>query len=91
MLGLFALATLPAVAGAAEQNAKPNYIGQATMAADGTVDMHLYRTSDGIPADGDFRYKVNHPDYQAILDHLGGMKPGETKLVPAWPDPPDKN
>ena len=26
--------------------------------------------------------------YQPIIEHVGGLKPGETKSIPPWPDPP---
>ena len=25
--------------------------------------------------------------YQPIIDHVGGLKPGETKSIPPWPEP----
>jgi hypothetical protein len=31
-------------------------------------------------------YKPGDPKYQETLEHLGGMKPGEEKSVPPWPE-----
>ena len=36
--------------------------------------------------EGRFRYAPDHPRYQAVLRHLGGLRPGETKPVPPWDD-----
>jgi len=29
-------------------------------------------------------------NYQQIIDHVGGLKPGETKSIPPWPDQPPR-
>jgi hypothetical protein len=34
-------------------------------------------TGENLPSD---------PRYQEVLKHLGGLKPGDDKLVPPWPD-----
>ena len=62
-------------------------IGQATMAPDGTIILDLRAEGPG-GAVGDARliYPRTHKDYESILKHLGGLKPGETKPVPPWPD-----
>jgi hypothetical protein len=61
-------------------------IGQATMAQDGTIVLDLRAEGPG-GALGDARilYPPDHKDYQMILRHLGGLKPGETKSVPPFP------
>jgi hypothetical protein len=70
---------------------EPFIIGDAKMMEDGTIVMNLRRTGDGINVSGTVKYLVNSPHYKEVLDHLGGMRPGETKLVPAWDDPvPEK-
>ena len=69
----------------------PFYIGDATMSEDRTIIIRMRRTTDGMNISGTKRYPVTAPDYKEVLDHLGGMQPGETKLVPAWDDPvPEK-
>ena len=71
--------------GSMETKAELTYIGSATMAADGTITLHLTRTADGKFVEGMLTYKIGDPGYQGVLAHLGGMKPGETKPVPPWP------
>lgn len=90
-----ALATLLMIGSAesAEQapNKEPFIIGDASMTEDGTIVINLRRTTDGIDVSGTVKYAVDDPHYKAVLDHLGGMKPGDTRLVPAWDDAaPDK-
>jgi hypothetical protein len=56
------------------------------MTPDGTIMLDL--RAEGPGGDhGDARivYPPNHKDYQMILKHLGGLKPGETKPVPPFP------
>ncbi|NVO17510.1 MAG: hypothetical protein HXX10_26075 [Rhodoplanes sp.] len=69
---------------------EPVIIGDAQMQDDGTIVVNLRRTADGINVSGIVRYPTSHPNYKEILDHIGGMKPGEIKLVPAWGDPAPK-
>jgi len=57
------------------------------MERDGTIVLQL-RAEDpvrGVTGDGLFRYSPEHPAYAEILRHLGGLKKGETKPVPPWP------
>jgi hypothetical protein len=62
-------------------------IGSATMQADGTIVMQLRAEGPGpMIGDAQFVYPPNHQEYQSILEHLGGLAPGETKPVPPWPD-----
>jgi hypothetical protein len=56
----------------------PTSIGTATMLADGTIVIsNPHSVSRTSPVD---------PKYAAVLAHLGGLKPGEEKNAPAWPD-----
>jgi hypothetical protein len=68
--------------------AKPaESIGTATMLDDGTIQMHLVARGDGgMVGDALINYPPNHPQYQYIIDHLGPMKPGETKPVAPFPE-----
>lgn len=60
-------------------------IGTAHMAEDGTLVLTLRAEGgNGIRGDAQFAYPPNHPQYQRILDHLGGLKVGEDKPVPPW-------
>lgn len=67
-----------------------NAIGEATMRDDKTIVVNLYRGSDcegPFPRPhAQFVYPPPHPRYQRILEHIGGLKPGESTLVPPWPD-----
>ncbi len=65
----------------------PASIGEARMLEDGTLVLDL-RAEDASGRRGDARrvYMKDHPRYRAVLDHLGGMKPGESKPIPPWPD-----
>jgi hypothetical protein len=56
-------------------------IGMAVMSADGTITLTLH-SPDG--AEGAVAYKKNDPQYARILSHLGGIRPGEHKPVPAF-------
>lgn len=60
-------------------------IGQAQMMPDGTLVLDLRAQDGGTTGIGRLIYPRDHGQYQAILDHLGGMKPGEVKLVRPWP------
>lgn len=65
-------------------------IGEATMRDDETIVVNLYRVSNCegpfIQPHAQFVYPPSHPSYRRILEHLGGLKPGESTLVPPWPD-----
>lgn len=65
----------------------PRPIGSAQMKPDGTIILQL-RAEDGSGRRGDavLTYPASHPRYHYILDHLGGIKPGEDKEVPPWPE-----
>jgi hypothetical protein len=72
---------------AAAADEQPEYIGTATMLPDGTVHLDL-RRAGGLWVDGAKDYKPDDPNYAEVLQHIGGLKPGETKLVRPWPDRP---
>jgi hypothetical protein len=64
-------------------------IGIARMEEDGTIVMQLRaETPSGAIGDALFRYPPKHPQYHEILQRLGGLKIGEEKPVPPWPDMP---
>jgi hypothetical protein len=71
------------------QTAKPaeESIGVARMRADGTIVLELRaRGPGGTTGHGMLEYPPGHPRYREVLRHLGGMKPGEVKNVPPFPD-----
>jgi hypothetical protein len=68
----------------------PGRIGVATMADDGTIRLQLIaRSDDGAIADGILVYRAGDTQYNEVLKHVGGIKPGEEKPVPAWPPQPN--
>lgn len=60
-------------------------IGVATMEADGTIVLQLRAEGPGMVGDAQFRYPPAHPQYAAVLAHLGGLVAGEQKAVRPWP------
>jgi hypothetical protein len=56
------------------------------MLADGTIELDLYARGGG---QARVVYSPSHAEYQRVLAHLGGLSPGQSKLVPPWPDPWD--
>jgi len=76
----------------ADTDDKLKSMGVATMAADGTITLRLRATnaSDASVGEGVLIYKKDNPQYNDILKHLGGLKPGEAKNVASWPDKDDK-
>lgn len=65
----------------------PSSIGSATMEPDGTIVMVLRAEGpDGAVGDGLDVVRPADRDYASVLAHLGGLKPGEIKPVPPWPE-----
>jgi hypothetical protein len=66
---------------------EPQSIGSATMDQDGTIVLLLRAEGPGhVRGDARLVYPPSHKDYRMVLDHIGGLKPGETRVVPPWPD-----
>ncbi|HVV93444.1 MAG TPA: hypothetical protein VHD15_08505 [Hyphomicrobiales bacterium] len=63
-------------------------IGSATMAADGTIVLDLRAAGPQGLGDARMVYPPGDPNYASVLRHLGGLRPGEEKPVPPWPDEP---
>lgn len=62
-------------------------IGQATMQEDGSIILQLWaETDDGASGQTFLTYSPTDKDYASILEHIGSLKVGETKLVFPWPD-----
>ena len=62
-------------------------IGSATMAADGTITLKLRAEGHrGEIGDAALAYPPDHAKYREVLEHVGGLKPGEDKCVRPWPD-----
>lgn len=60
-------------------------IGTASIDDAGTVTLHLRVVENGLRTESVLTYARDHADYQMVLQHLGGLKPGESKTVPPWP------
>jgi hypothetical protein len=87
----YLLFTLPAVVAMAGCARDDRPIGTATMLEDGTIILDLVAEgSGGERGHGRFTYPTTHKQYAEILKHLGGLKPGESKLVPPFPDNSEK-
>ena len=57
------------------------------MDEDGTINLWLRAESDdGAVGQGFFTYAPGDEEYDEVLEHIGGLKPGENKPVPPWPD-----
>ena len=71
-----------------EQTYELEYIGAATMEDDGTIVMQLV-VEDGQGTIGDLVLTIPplDPEYEEVLDHLGGLSVGESKFVPAYTNP----
>ena len=68
---------------AADAPAQHKVIGQASMQADRTIvmDLRMEDAATGSVGDSRVQYPPGSPHYQGILDHLGGLQPGEFKPV----------
>lgn len=62
-------------------------IGSASMDADRLITVML-RAEDGHGMVGDaaFFMSPGHKDYKKTIQHVGGLKPGQSKPYPAWPE-----
>ena len=67
---------------------QPKSIGKATMKPDGTILLQLRAEGEnGTIGDSLLVVSPNDPKHQGIVSHLGGIKPGEEKPVPPFPEP----
>ncbi len=61
-------------------------IGSAHMADNGTITLMLRAEGPGVIGDAMLIYHPDDKDYSKILQHISGLKPGESKPVPPWSD-----
>ena len=73
---------------AKENPATAKSIGMARMLTDGTIMIGVGGSESSDHAQAVLTLKPGDTQYQPVLDHVGGLKPGETKPIPPWPDPP---
>jgi hypothetical protein len=87
MLGQAPAPEPPAEKPATAATASADSIGSAKMKEDGTIVLQLRAEGPGgIVGDALVMYRPDDPKYKETLDHLGGLKPGEEKPVPPWPE-----
>lgn len=63
------------------------YIGTAQLQEDGALVLDLRAETGDTVGHGRVIYNPGDEHYQAVLDHIGDIKPGESKPVRPWPDP----
>lgn len=83
--GLVAAILALACGRAVAQQAQMVTIGTARMEADGTIVLDLVARDGATTGQGRLTYPRGHRDYDMILRHLGGLRPGETKAVMPFP------
>jgi len=66
---------------------KAKIIGTSSMDSDRMITVIL-RAEDGHGMVGDTAFFMNpgHKDYKMTIDHVGGLKPGQSKPYPAQPE-----
>ena len=70
---------------ALSQPAMPSSIGVASMAEDRVITLRLRAEDHGMVGEGSLTYRPGDAQYEDVIRHLGGLKPGESKPVPPWP------
>jgi hypothetical protein len=63
----------------------PPNVGTLTMFADRSIELRLRSLPPGPIAETLVRYKPGDAKYKESIDHVGGLAPGETKMLPPWP------
>jgi hypothetical protein len=75
---------------AAENPAPAPSVGVATMLENGTILIGVRGPAVDGPLQAVLMIEPGDTNYQQIIDHVGGLKPGETKSIPPWPNPAPK-
>jgi len=80
---------------AVENPAPEPSVGVARMLENGTILIGIRGPAVDGPLQAVLMIEPGDTNYQQIIDHVGGLKPGETKSIPPWPDQapkePDKS
>lgn len=63
---------------------RKRFIGEAFMDENKTVILQLWSSTDFSPLKATVAYDSGDSGYQEIIEHLGGLRQGEMKLVPGW-------
>ena len=83
-----ATALLLGLSGAAPMPDKPGpAIGIATMQPDGTIAVRV-RIGPRSDQEAILVLVPGDSNYQRMIEHVGGLIPGESKPIPPWPDDP---
>ncbi|UOD31628.1 hypothetical protein INH39_08070 [Massilia violaceinigra] len=64
----------------------PEPIGTARMLADRSIVLNLRAETEGAAGHAQLSYPVGDPMYAKILEHVGGLTPGQEKSVPPFPE-----
>jgi hypothetical protein len=78
---------LSVILSACDRNEPVTSIGTAEMEADSTIILRLHaRTDEGAIGETLLSYPPGSDGYGELLNHLGGLQPGQSKPVPPWPE-----
>lgn len=80
------LFTLPGDVLCAESPDSTPSVGVATMLPNGTILVGIRAPEPGGQLQAVLMVEPGDTNYQQIIDHVGGLKPGETKSIPPWPE-----
>ena len=61
-------------------------VGVARMLENGTILVGIRGPGPDGPLQAVLMVEPGDTNYQQIIDHVGGLKPGETKSIPPWPN-----
>jgi hypothetical protein len=71
-----------------EVSASAPAIGVAHMLENGTILVGISAPGSGpdAPLQAVLMVEPGDTQYEVLIAHIGGLKPGETKSIPPWPD-----
>jgi hypothetical protein len=64
-------------------------VGIATMQPDGSIAVRV-RIARGSDQEAVLVLYPGDSNYQRMIEHIGGLMPGESKPIPPWPDQPPR-
>ena len=64
-------------------------VGIATMQPDGSIAVRV-RIARGSDQEAVLVLYPGDANYQRMIEHIGGLMPGESKPIPPWPDQPPR-